>query len=520
MIVPWSRRAPGVPGPGPGLSVGWHLATRRWRLLALTILTLLVSLFYAAFVLLQPIVSPVTFFTWLLLLGVAYNPRVGLYFAFAMVMLFEAGNADKMMEPGAYFHGGLSSTLGLPGLIASPLELLLLLTLGFWITRAAAQRKLDFRGGHLGWTMFAFFVCLVLGLLRGVLGGGDFNIALWESRFLFYMVACYYLASNTIRTPAHLRQLLAVTLVAATVWAVEGVYRRVALIDTGLLGVVPEFAFSHEVVVFLGCLILLVVAQQVFGAPLWQRLFGLAALPVALFTLLATERRAGYISVMVAFLALSLVFLVARRRAFFLIAVPVLLAGAIYLPLFWNNTSMIGQPARAVRSLREPDPRDAASNLYRVLEKINVQATIRSNPLLGGRLRAPFPVRRRPARPLLVALLALRAPPQHPLDLAQDRGPRLYRLLHPHGHRPGPVRVRRAPGAAPRGPRLRPPGPVRDHLQPRLLLRRPRLYLRTDHRPGGDAPGRPGRPRPRHRPPRGSERNERTANATGTAGTA
>ncbi|HEX2513505.1 MAG TPA: O-antigen ligase family protein [Chloroflexota bacterium] len=390
MIVPWSRRAPGAPAPGPGLSVGWHLATQRWRLLALTLLTLLASLFYAVFVLLQPIVSPVTFFTWLLLLGVAYNPRVGLYFAFAMVLLFEAGNADKMMEPGAYFHGGLSSTLGLPGLIASPLELLLLLTLGFWITRSAAQRKLDFRGGHLGWTMFAFFVCLVLGLLRGVLGGGDFNIALWEARFLFYMVACYYLASNTIRPPAHLRQLLAVTLVAATVWAVEGVYRRVALIDTGLLGVVPEFAFSHEVVVFLGCLILLVVAQQVFGAPLWQRLFGLAALPVALFTLLATERRAGYISVMVAFLALSLVFLVARRRAFFLIAVPVLLAGAIYLPLFWNNTSMIGQPARAVRSLREPDPRDAASNLYRVLEKINVQTTIRANPLLGVGFGRPF----------------------------------------------------------------------------------------------------------------------------------
>ncbi len=33
--------------------------------------------------------------------------------------------------------------------------------------------------------------------------------------------------------------------------------------------------------------------------------------------------------------------------------------------------------------MREPDPRDAASNLYRDLEKINVRATIASDPLLG-----------------------------------------------------------------------------------------------------------------------------------------
>jgi hypothetical protein len=138
------------------------------------------------------------------------------------------------------------------------------------------------------------------------------------------------------------------------------------------------------VVIFLGTLVLVVLGQLVFGGPLWQRLLGLSLfVPFSIYTLLATERRSGYIALMIAFMALALVFLVVRRKAFFLIAVPLIVAGAVYLPLFWNASGLIGQPARAIRSLYEPDPRDASSNLYRELEKINVRATIQSDPLFG-----------------------------------------------------------------------------------------------------------------------------------------
>jgi hypothetical protein len=146
---------------------------------------------------------------------------------------------------------------------------------------------------------------------------------------------------------------------------------------------IMEFAYDHVDVIFLVTLIFVVIAQQVFGGPTWQRLFGPPLAAVTIYTLLATERRAGYIALMVAFIALAIVFLVAHRKAFFCFAVPVLLAGAIYMPVFWNNTGMVGQPARAVRSLFNPDPRDAQSNLSRELEKLNVFATIRAAPLLG-----------------------------------------------------------------------------------------------------------------------------------------
>jgi O-antigen ligase len=78
------------------------------------------------------------------------------------------------------------------------------------------------------------------------------------------------------------------------------------------------------------------------------------------------------------------------RKAFFFFVIPVFIASAIYLPIFWNNTSMLGQPARAIRSLSAPDPRDAGSNLYRDLELINVRDTIHANGLLGVGFGQPF----------------------------------------------------------------------------------------------------------------------------------
>jgi hypothetical protein len=90
------------------------------------------------------------------------------------------------------------------------------------------------------------------------------------------------------------------------------------------------------------------------------------------------------------FLALTLVFLIIKRKAFYFFCVPVILAFLVYLPIFWNNTSPLGQPARAIRSLKEPDPRDFASNLYREMEKINIYTTIRRNPLVGVGFGRPF----------------------------------------------------------------------------------------------------------------------------------
>jgi hypothetical protein len=302
---------------------------------------------------------------------------------FGLALLLEQSSPDQLMVLGDYLHGDLSTSIGLTGVILSPDELLLLLTFGFWLGRSIATRRPDFTGGQLGWPMLLFLGALVIGFVRGVAGGGPLNVALWESRFIFYTVMCYFLATNTIRTRRHLRMLTTIFIVATASFAIEGAYRRMALIDTGQIVHIPEFWYAHEDVIFLGSLILFSLAQMIYGGPRWQRWLGPVFIVVAGYTLLASERRAGYIGIVVALLAILVVLLRTKRTAFFTIGLPIMLAGAVYLPLFWNAQGIAAQPARAIRSLRDPDPRDAMSNLTRELEKINVLTTIHDNPVLG-----------------------------------------------------------------------------------------------------------------------------------------
>jgi hypothetical protein len=372
------------------LSAGWHERAHRQRFAMLALIAAVTSLLFAALVLATQFVSVVVLLISMVLVAVAWRPIVGLYITFGLVLLFEVGGPDPLMEPGRFLHYGLQSTLGLSGVIISPLEMLLLLCLLSWLARSAIQGRLDFRGGALGWPMLAFALSLLYGLVRGRMTGGDPYTGFWEIRALLYAAAAYLLATNLIRSRAQIVHLTNVGFTAMSLYAMEGTYRRLVLAESGELGDIKEFWYSHETVIFVSALIVLIVAQLAVGGPRWQRVIGPLVLPFAVFTMLASERRAGQIAMIVALLAAMAVFLIAQRRAFFLIAVPILLVGAIYLPVFWNNTGLLGQPARAVRSITNPDPRDAASNLWREMEKFNVRATIYAYPLSGIGFGTPF----------------------------------------------------------------------------------------------------------------------------------
>ena len=102
--------------------------------------------------------------------------------------------------------------------------------------------------------------------------------------------------------------------------------------------------------IFLAVLLLQAMAQLVVGGPLWRRSFGLALVPIALFTMFATQRRAGQIALAVAFVLITLPWLVRHRKAVILILLPGLFAAGVYLPIFWNNTGFLGsRPARCAR---------------------------------------------------------------------------------------------------------------------------------------------------------------------------
>jgi hypothetical protein len=372
------------------LSASWHTGTQRRQVGLLLVAAVLATPLLAVLVLLYQILPVVLLVPWVVVASVAWRPRLGLVTALGLVMAFEYQSPDKLMAPGQYMFGSPQGTLGLPGFIATPLELLLIVTLLVWLAQGVVSHRIDFRGGHFVRPVLLFLGALIFGLIRGALAGGNMQVAMWESRFLFYTVICYFVAANTVRTRAHVQHLTTVMLLAAGFFAVEGAYRRVALIDTGALGVIKEFAFSHDSPVFLAVLLVLILAQLTFGGPAWQRVLGPLLFAVGGFTLLASERRAGQIGLIISLAAFAIVLLGADRKRFMFVAVPILLVGAVYFPVFWNASGIIGQPARAVRSISNPDPRDASSNLARELEKINVRVTIEHNPVFGVGFGRPY----------------------------------------------------------------------------------------------------------------------------------
>jgi hypothetical protein len=372
------------------LSTTWLEALHRRRMALLWALVMLVSLVMVRLILAVDVFAVAGLFVWICVGATVVRPRYGLYAVFGIVLLFEGSSDDPLMAPGVYLNNSLQNTLGASGGILIPLEILMLLILVAWLGQGLMRHGLDFRGGTLGRPMLLYGLALVFGVVHGLMTGAVFNFAFWESRFLFYTVLCYVLAANLIRTRAHVDTLLSLVMVCVTASGIEGAWRKSALIDAGLLGPAQEMWYSHESVVIWGLLVILVFAQLAFGGPRWQRILGPFAVAIAGYTMLVSERRAGYIAVMVALMALAFVLLVVKRKAFVMIALPLLIVTAVYLPVFWNDTGVMGQPARAVRSISDPDPRDAASNLSRDLEAINVRATIASSPLLGIGFGRPF----------------------------------------------------------------------------------------------------------------------------------
>jgi hypothetical protein len=315
--------------------------------------------------------------------------RVLLGGIFGGAILFEASTADQLMDFGTYLHRGIGSWTGLP-LFLTPIELLIVMAVVAALVSEAMAPSYPTTGPRElvarlrgGWPVFLFSIALLAGLLRGALGGGDMYIGLWEVRYLLYVPACYLIARAALRTPQHVAGLLRVGLAAATLFAIEGAYRRTALIDTGLLGVISEFAYEHEDALFLVAFALLNLSAFVFGAFRRVRVLGMLLTPLILYTTLATERRAGIIVLLVGIIVIALTTLFVKRKAFILAALPVVMITGLYLGAFWNATGVLGQPARAIKSLYAPDARDAQSNLYRVLETINIDATIHSDPVLG-----------------------------------------------------------------------------------------------------------------------------------------
>ncbi|MFI5303067.1 MAG: O-antigen ligase family protein, partial [Polyangiales bacterium] len=162
--------------------------------------------------------------------------------------------------------------------------------------------------------------------------------------------------------------------------------RRIHYITLGGMTLPDQGVGSHEEAFFFDCfLTLLLVCWMCDVHPKMRRVMWVL-LPFVLMGDLACNRRAATAAFIVVIPMLLLAAhraLPSRRRLVVAIALAMVAGVSIYYPIFKDRYGMFAQPARAIRSQFDPDPRDKSSNDYRVAEEGDLYATIKADPLAG-----------------------------------------------------------------------------------------------------------------------------------------
>jgi hypothetical protein len=345
------------------------------------IAVLILSLFIAAVTLaMQGFALGIAAFLALVALAV-WRPRYGLYAALVISVLFEPQSRDPFMSIGVFIHGNVSSWSPFSFVIFSPLELLLIATALTTVVAALVGRR-PMRQGQLWLPLLVFLLLVGASLAFGVARGGNLNIALWETRSLFVAGLVALLVPTLLTERGHVTHVLNLLLIAVVLLTLDTIYRRFALVDTGKMGLSIEWAFEHETPVLMNFAVVLLVARLVWPASARARLAALL-IPVIIYGQMLTERRAGWVCLDIG-LALIVIFVFRlRRKMFYFLILPLLLVYVGYLGVFWNADGPIAEPARAVRSINDPEGRDVDSNLYRLMERLNIRENIHAQPVTG-----------------------------------------------------------------------------------------------------------------------------------------
>jgi hypothetical protein len=360
------------------------LATASLRALAV----LAVSLLGAALLALLQQYALLVFGGVALLALVIWRPRYGLYLVVLSALAFEPTQSDLLMLPGYAAQSDIKSLAHLSFLPFTPIEALTVLTLLVMFGHMAAQRRLP-RSGQLSGGIWLFLLLIGLSTTYGISRGGDATVALWEVRCLVVGGAIALLIPELLHERRHVDTLIALITGGAVFLAGDVLLRhyttlRHASVEDLVL------AYAHDTPIVFNVAIVLLLARLIWPASRGQRWAALLLIPLLLFAELVTERRAGLVALDVALMIVALLIMRLRGRLFVVVVLPLALIYCGYLGVFWNSTSSLGQPARAVRSISSPDQRDASSNDYRVLEAVDIRLNIRAAPLTGLGFGKPF----------------------------------------------------------------------------------------------------------------------------------
>ena len=312
-------------------------------------------------------------------------PIVGFYVVSACTVLIE--QAPLFTPIGTDRLNIFSWPPALEGLIERPIGFLIIFIFLVFVCHYLVTRQHSLRGGELLPPFLLFLLCVAGGILHGLLSGGNFKMIVVEVRPFWYLFLAYLLAYNFITSKNHIRILFWIVILSAGVKSIQGVYIFI-VVEHGNIDS-KHAIMSHEESFFFVALLLLLVLFCLHYRYRPQFYTALLVLPFLLIALVANQRRADYIALVVGILvAWAFVFCVKpqirKSLVIGMLVSIVLIVG--YVTAFSHTSGILAEPASEVVSVFSPDSSDtvsADSNAYRVIENNDLKYTALQNPLFG-----------------------------------------------------------------------------------------------------------------------------------------
>lgn len=307
-------------------------------------------------------------------------PIIGFFVILGAALAIDQSPTDAVGgSPTLYIFYWPSSLQGLPD---RPIGFFMLLVLLLFILHNLLKRQKPLRGGALLIPFLLFFVWVIWGIVHGLSGGGNLQILVEEVRSFWYLFLGYLLAYNFIRKKQHVRSFVWLVIACAAIKALQALYIYLFVIHGDLAS--HHEIMAHEESYFWVSILLLVMLFSLHSKYRPQFYTALALVPFLLIALVANNRRADFVALVVGLVvAWTLVFTVKAqsRKSLLVILLVTTLFGGAYVAAFYSGTGGFSSPARAVVSVFRPDPNDAASNLYRDIENYDLKYTVKQNPL-------------------------------------------------------------------------------------------------------------------------------------------
>ena len=278
------------------------------------------------------------------------------------------------------------------GMILLPAEIFVVLAVLIWVLKSGLERKINLPKSMVMRTLTALWVLLIVALAVGLSRGAHLKIALWELRPWLFLSLAYLLTAALMRTRKAFDTILWTLVLGSGFKGVQGTWIFFAYARQ--MRPRPAEILSHEEAFFLGLYLVVFVGLWLWGLRGGLRTTATILFPFVLIADMANSRRVAWLilmGAMVGLFAVGLKTLPERRKFLVRTLVAGSVAAAVYLPAFWNHDNgTLGQPARAVRSVISPDPRDKSSNLYRYEEDANLVLTIKASGKLGAGFGTPI----------------------------------------------------------------------------------------------------------------------------------